>query len=436
MGNINIALNKATASSSYILPYSPSRAVDGSLVPTSRWLCSRLPAWMSVDLGISTWVDKWIVRNVTLAGWPSPNYNISDFKLQGSSDNANWFDVDMVTGNTANIVERTVSPILARYFRIYVTKGLRINPQIASILELELYESDSTSPLLSNLVLSSGTLVPAFTSGNNSYTASVGYDTQSITITPTAVDPKATIVVNGTNVVPSGTASASLPMNVGSSNITIQVTSSLGNVQKLYTINVTRSSSSYLTNLKTDSEGVSPEFTKNNFQYTLGIGYDISSVRFIPEAEDVSATVKVNGAEVSSGDPSGPIAVGAGQTINVAVEVTSAIGGSRNTYNVSVTRAGSPYLSNLAIAPAALVRLSPPFASTTYSYTSSTTGANITITPTAQDSNATIYFNGSIIASGTGKQLALNTGLNTVNIAVTAAKGNDSRQYEIKITKV
>lgn len=436
MGNINIALNKATASNGYILPYSPSRAVDGSIVPTSRWLCSRLPAWISVDLGISVWVDKWIVRNMTSAGWPSPNYNISDFKLQGSSDNTSWFDIDIVTGNTANIVERTVSPTLARYFRIYVTKGLRINPQIASILELELYESDSTSPLLSNLVLSSGTIVPEFTSGNNSYTASAGYDTQSITVTPTAVDPKATIVINGADVVPSGTASPGLPLNVGSNNITIQVTSSLGNVQKLYTINATRNSSAYLTNLKTDSEGVEPEFTKSNFQYTLAIGYDISSVRFIPEAEDASAAIKVNGTAVSSGDPSDPIAVGAGQTINVAVEVTSAIGGTRNTYNVSVTRAGSPYLSSLAIAPAALVRLSPPFASTIYSYTSSTTGANITITPAAQDSNATIYFNGSVIASGTGKQLALNTGLNAVNITVTSAKGNDSRQYEIKITKV
>lgn len=434
MGTVNIALNKATASSSFILPYSPSRAVDGSLAPTSRWLVSVLPAWMSVDLGAPIWVGKWIVKNITQAGWPSPAYNISDFKLQWSNNNSSWFDVDTVTGNTMDKVERTVSPVLARYFRVYITKGIQVNQRVASVMELELYEADSTSPLLSNLVLSSGMLTPVFSSNTASYTASVSYDTEGITITPSSVDLAATIVINGTYTVPSGTSSPNLPLTVGGNNITIQVTSSLGNVQKQYTVNVTRNSSAYLTSLKTNSVAVSPQFTKNNFQYTLSVGYDISSVCFIPESEDPGATIKVNGTVTASGELSQTIALQAGQTITVPVEVTGAIGGDRNTYNVSVTRASSPYLSNLAIAPPQ-VRLIPVFASTTYSYTSSTSIANITITPTAQDANATLNLNGSIITSGSGRQLTLNAGLNTITITVAAATGSDSKIYEIRVTK-
>ena len=47
----NIALNKYATASGYVAPYSPSRAVDGSWTPASRWLCTSVPCWMAVDLG-------------------------------------------------------------------------------------------------------------------------------------------------------------------------------------------------------------------------------------------------------------------------------------------------------------------------------------------------------------------------------------------------
>ncbi|MFN4169441.1 MAG: cadherin-like beta sandwich domain-containing protein, partial [Pannonibacter phragmitetus] len=46
---------------------------------------------------------------------------------------------------------------------------------------------------LSNLVLSQGTLTPAFSSGTTSYTASVGNAVTSLTVTPTVTDANATV---------------------------------------------------------------------------------------------------------------------------------------------------------------------------------------------------------------------------------------------------
>ena len=54
-------------------------------------------------------------------------------------------------------------------------------------------DAASSNADLSNLTLSDGTLTPAFTSANTSYTASVPNATSSMTVTPTAADVNATI---------------------------------------------------------------------------------------------------------------------------------------------------------------------------------------------------------------------------------------------------
>lgn len=51
MADLNIALNRPVTASSYVLPYEPARAVNGTTQATSRWLCKTLPGYMIVDLG-------------------------------------------------------------------------------------------------------------------------------------------------------------------------------------------------------------------------------------------------------------------------------------------------------------------------------------------------------------------------------------------------
>jgi hypothetical protein len=70
-----------------------------------------------------------------------------------------------------------------------------------------------------------------------SYTASVVSGSNAITVTPTAVDPSATIEVNGTTVA-SGSTSPALALSVGSNPIAIVVTAGDGVTVKSYGVDV------------------------------------------------------------------------------------------------------------------------------------------------------------------------------------------------------
>ncbi len=96
----------------------------------------------------------------------------------------------------------------------------------------------SSNANLSNLVLSAGTLSPAFAASTTSYTANVTFGVSSVSITATKADANATIKVNGATVA-SGTASSAIPLSIGSNQISITVTAQDG-TNKEYTIDVTR----------------------------------------------------------------------------------------------------------------------------------------------------------------------------------------------------
>ncbi len=111
-----------------------------------------------------------------------------------------------------------------------------------------------TSASLSALALSSGTLSPAFAPETTDYTATVSEAVTNITTTPTAQDITAALMVNGTAVY-SGTASASIPLNVGSNTILIEIASEDGLSHKRYTIHVVREGT---------TEKATPDITFNN----------------------------------------------------------------------------------------------------------------------------------------------------------------------------
>lgn len=92
---------------------------------------------------------------------------------------------------------------------------------------------------LSGLVLSAGTLAPVFASGTTSYSASVSTPVRTITITPTAAQGNATITVNGTMPVTSGSPSGNITLNVGGNPINVVVTAQDGVTTKTYTVTVT-----------------------------------------------------------------------------------------------------------------------------------------------------------------------------------------------------
>lgn len=85
----------------------------------------------------------------------------------------------------------------------------------------------STDATLSGLAISTGSLTPAFSSSQNTYTATVANAVNTITVTPTATASTATIAVNGTSV-NSGSASTPIPLVEGPNTITTVVTAQDG----------------------------------------------------------------------------------------------------------------------------------------------------------------------------------------------------------------
>lgn len=196
----------------------------------------------------------------------------------------------------------------------------------------------STNDNLAGLALSSGTLSPAFVSATTAYTASVAYTTTAVTLTPTVSDATATVTVNGT-AVKSGSASAAMPLNVGSNVITTTVKSQSG-ATKAYTVNVTRnalSGNNNLSNLVLSSGTLSPAFSPSIIAYTASVSNAVSSITLTPTMSDNTATTTVNGVALNSGSPSTalPLAIG----INTISAIVKAQNGALKTYTVIVTRA-------------------------------------------------------------------------------------------------
>jgi len=342
----NIALNGNVSADSSVAPFAASRAVDGVIAATNRWV-GEVPCSLKLTLPANKLVNRWVVKNMSsVVGWPSSQYKMLDYKLQGGNNGVNWTDIDSVTGNTLTTTDRTIAtPVYYPYYRVYVSRGLNCNNKIASIMEFELYEAPATSQYLSALTINNGTLDPVFGKNTYNYTASVGTDVSSITVTPTAETPSAygqnaQIKVNGVAVA-SGVASTPVPLNIGSNTINIDVTSALGGVVQRYTIIITRASSPYLTQVDvTYPSGRSSFETKtitistNQTEYSIDILDTASSVTIKPTAQDTSATILVNGQNVPSGQTSASINVTLG--MRIPINVTSNIGTDNNAYMITI----------------------------------------------------------------------------------------------------
>ncbi len=144
----------------------------------------------------------------------------------------------------------------------YVTIGSVLNTSDRQTIENNQYTYyNFRNANLSALTLSNGNLSPSFSTNITAYTATVTHAFSSITVNPTIEIPGAIIQVrvNGGAyaTVASGTASASLNLNVGNNTIDIRVTALDGTTVKTYTATITRSVAT-LDNLGLNSSNTSP----------------------------------------------------------------------------------------------------------------------------------------------------------------------------------
>jgi alpha-tubulin suppressor-like RCC1 family protein len=143
----------------------------------------------------------------------------------------------VVTNSSATAVSRTLMGLAQAttyHFRVNGASGA------ASYNGADLTFTTPANPAnLSSLVLSAGTLTPAFSPMLNSYHATVDTAVSSLTVTPGAADSQATITVNGMSVI-SGNASNSIPLGYGDNTINIVITASDTISTETYTLFVSR----------------------------------------------------------------------------------------------------------------------------------------------------------------------------------------------------
>ncbi len=443
----NIALTGLVSASSYIAPFEAKRAVDGIAKPVNRWV-GEVPCSLNIIPGSLYCVNRWVVSGMASVGWDPQQYYLLTYSLQGSNDNKTWVTLDTVDNtNTGTIVyssDRTFVPTAAFfYYRVLVSKGLKCNPNIASISNFQLFSVDPSSPYLSNLTINSGTLTPTFIKSTFAYTATVDYGVTSIVVTPTAETPTAygqNAVIKVNNVVTAIGTGASVNLAVGTNTIYIDVTSAVGGLTQRYTLTVTRQNSNKLTSLSvlngTTVLPMVPTFDKNTFGYTVEVDSTVQSVMLNAACENPASTMTINGGAAVSGTPYGPIALQAtgDTTVNVIVSTATM---SPQTYTVTIRRKEDLTLKSLLVISASPLTLTPTFNSNTFSYTASSGKVtSLKVQPTAnKPADVIIKVNEVETASGARATVNVTPGqINQIKIDVISKTSGNIVTYICNVT--
>ncbi|HEX3028222.1 MAG TPA: cadherin-like beta sandwich domain-containing protein, partial [Clostridia bacterium] len=190
-----------------------------------------------------------------------------------------------------------------------------------------------------------------------------------------------------------------------------------------------------LSGLTLSSGTLSPVFGSATTSYTASVGNEVTSIKVTPTVNESHATVKVNGFDVISGSSSGDINLNVGaNTVTVTVKAQDTT--TTKTYTITVTRAtADPKLSGLTLSSGSL---NPEFDPATTLYTASVGNevTSIKVTPTVDESHATVKVNGSDVISGSSSgNIKLNVGDNTVTVTVKAQDTKTTKTYTVTVIR-
>jgi alpha-tubulin suppressor-like RCC1 family protein len=128
------------------------------------------------------------------------------------------------------------------------------------------------NPKLASLDLSPVGFLPEFETLTTRYIATVPFDTDTVTITPTTEFPKATVKINGLSS-PNGSASAPVALQVGENEIPILVTAEDGITTMTYTIAVTRLPQNFVFSSDTDIPLTANGFLTGGYPVNVILNY-------------------------------------------------------------------------------------------------------------------------------------------------------------------
>jgi len=112
---------------------SADKAVDGDL--STKWcVVDSSNPWLELTFSTPVEICRWLILN---AGVESADYITSAFRLQ-AYENGKWVDMDVVTNNTDNKVDRNIEPFTADHIRLQIDKGEQ-NGYTTRILEFAVF---------------------------------------------------------------------------------------------------------------------------------------------------------------------------------------------------------------------------------------------------------------------------------------------------------
>ncbi|MDQ8181181.1 cadherin-like beta sandwich domain-containing protein [Pelagicoccus sp. SDUM812005] len=285
----------------------------------------------------------------------------------------------------------------------------------------------------------------AFDAGETTVATSVGSDVAFAQLRLNAADQlsKIAVSINGGDfaTVASEGAIENLPLQTGANTIDVKVTAADGTTIESYRYTVTRAmnSNANLSDLITvpdDVATLSPDFDSDTVAYTASVPTEVDSIVIGPIAAHPLATLTVAGKSVAAGEISEALDLSFGENV-IAVKVT-AEDGTTKTYTIAIQRELSSDATLASLGTNIDLETGPlPFSSQSTSYRTSLadTMRAITLTPTAQNPNATVTVNGTAVSSGsTSDPIPLRLGINTINVTVTAQDGATTQSYILSIT--
>ena len=198
---------------------------------------------------------------------------------------------------------------------------------------------------------------------------------------------------------------------------------------KIYSYNMPPSANANLSGLTLSGATLSETFAPATTAYTATAYAASATVTATTEQDD--ATVAITPADTGAGTGH-QVALTDNAVTRITVTVTAQDGAATKTYTVDVTRgtvtaSNDATLSALTVSPVDIIG----FASDVTSYHVGVDVSQVTVTPTANQANASISIDGTTVASGSGQVVTAAAGLNTVTITVTAQNGATDKTYTI-----
>lgn len=270
----------------------------------------------------SIWVENNTVTVPVTVG-SSGTTTITAVSGEGTSD-ANGNDLGVIRGSKSiQIVQPTPTPAPTP---TTPSNNTNTNSNSATKTATKSASSSTTSTKSSNahlskLQINQEGLTPNFNKNKTSYAVTVGENVNDLKVTAVAEDSKSKVAISGNT-----------GLKNGDNKVYITVTAQDG-TKKVYTITVTKTgdankSNSYLQNLIVENATLSPEFSKEIFEYDCGtVGKSVETLKILAFGENENVKIDITGNDkLSEGDN------------KIIVKVTSEDGTTTKEYVITVKK--------------------------------------------------------------------------------------------------